>query len=121
MEDGRPITEGSKYKKAVEKKVKIINEDDLLEMIRASNPEASAKAEAEQQLQRAKQQEIDIQNEEEVMKDHQRTTNTRLFTLRYAPSSLQEILGNEKVVANLRLWLSEWEDVHIHGKSDETE
>ena len=27
MEDGRPITEGSKYKKAIEKNVKIINED----------------------------------------------------------------------------------------------
>ena len=39
MEDGRPITEGSKYKAAIEK---IINEDTLLKMIRDSDPEGSA-------------------------------------------------------------------------------
>ena len=30
MEDGRPITEGSKYKKAIEKNVKIINEQTMV-------------------------------------------------------------------------------------------
>ena len=33
MEDGRPITEGAKYKEAKKKNVKIINEDDLMKMI----------------------------------------------------------------------------------------
>ena len=42
MEDGRPITEGSKYKAAIEKGVEIINEDTLLKMIRDSDPEGSA-------------------------------------------------------------------------------
>ena len=43
MEDGRPITEGSKYKAAIEKGVEIINEDVLLKMIRDSDPEGSAR------------------------------------------------------------------------------
>ena len=42
MEDGRPITEGSKYKAAIEKGVEIINEDTLLKMILDSDPEGSA-------------------------------------------------------------------------------
>ena len=34
MEDGRPITEGAKYKEAKKRKtVKIISEDDLMKMI----------------------------------------------------------------------------------------
>lgn len=41
MEDGRPITEGSKYKAATEKDVSIIDEDKLLKMISDSNPEAN--------------------------------------------------------------------------------
>ena len=55
MEDGRPIQEGSKYKKAVEKGVQIINEDQLLKMIRDSDPEASAMAEAEEKKRREKE------------------------------------------------------------------
>lgn len=43
MEDGRPITEGSKYKAATEKDVTIINEDKLLKMIYDSDPEANQK------------------------------------------------------------------------------
>ena len=114
MEDGRPITEGSKYKKAVEKKVRIINEDDLLNMIRESNPDASATAEEVQRVEMARRQDIALTREEEVMKDHTPTNSSRMFTIRYAPSNLHEIIGNEKVISNLRLWLSEWEDVHIH-------
>ena len=114
MEDGRPITEGSKYKKAIEKKVRIINEDDLLNMIRESNPEASATAEEAQRVEMAKQHTLELTREEEVMKNHLPLSSSRMFTIRYAPSNLHEVIGNEKVIANLRSWLSEWEDVHIH-------
>ena len=114
MEDGRPITEGSKYKRAVEKNVRIINEDDLLNMIRESNPEESATAEEVQRVEMARQQDIALTREEEIMKDHIPTNSSRMFTIRYAPSSLHEIIGNAKVISNLRSWLSEWEDVHIH-------
>ena len=48
MEDGRPITEGSKYKKASDLGVKIINEDDVMRMVRESDPDASMKYEEEQ-------------------------------------------------------------------------
>lgn len=55
MEDGRPITEGSKYKAAIEKNVKIINEDDFLKMIRDSDPEGSARYAKEQEIEKQKE------------------------------------------------------------------
>lgn len=48
MEDGRPIQEGSKYKKAMEKNVRIIDEDALLKMIRDSDPQANTAMEVEE-------------------------------------------------------------------------
>ena len=36
MEDGRRITEGAQYKMAKKKGVKIISEDDLMQMVRNS-------------------------------------------------------------------------------------
>ena len=54
MEDGRPITEGSKYRAAMEKGVSIINEDDLLKMIYDSNPEANQKKEVAKKVEEPK-------------------------------------------------------------------
>ena len=34
LEDGRPVTSGKKHKKAIEKKIKIISEEELLKMVR---------------------------------------------------------------------------------------
>lgn len=111
MEDGRPITEGSKYRAAVAKGVKIINEDDLLQMIRDSNPEGASKCETAQLV----KEKNELLAEQEVMKGHISTPST-LLTVKYAPHSLQEIIGNPKVIENLQLWLKEWNDVHIHRK-----
>lgn len=109
MEDGRPITEGSKYKAAVAKGVKIINEDDLLKMIRDSNPEGASKYENAKQ----EKEQNELLTEQELMKDHTTVTSS-LLTVKYAPHNLKEIIGNPKIIENLQLWLKEWDDVHIH-------
>lgn len=115
MEDGRPITEGSKYKAAIDKKVKIINEDDLLQMIRASNPKGSSKSESAQKENLASRETDALASEEAIMKSHKPATASRLLTVKYAPSSLSEIIGNKSLIENLFLWLKEWEDVHIRS------
>ena len=114
MEDGRPITEGSKYKKAMEKKVKIITEDQLLDMIRASNPEASAASEAEQLKSKQLEEENAVKKEEALMQDHE-STQSDLFTVKYAPTSTKEIIGNEGIIENVKQWLTQWDDVFIHS------
>ncbi len=63
MEDGRPIQEGSKYKKAVEKNVRIIDEDALLKMIRDSDPQANTAMEVEEKVERVPSQHREISAE----------------------------------------------------------
>ena len=80
MEDGRPITEGSKYKAAIEKGVEIINEDRLLKMIRDSDPEGSA--------QYAKEREEEERNEvakmeERLKKEENETHHSCTLDSRY--------------------------------------
>ena len=87
MEDGRPITEGSKYKAAQQKKVKIINEDALLKMIRDSNPEASALSEAAQKEEMKREEAEAMDREESIMGDRN-DSPSRLFTTKYAPTRL---------------------------------
>lgn len=47
LEDGRPVTEGNKYRTALEKKVKIISEAELLDLIDGAVASAAAKNENE--------------------------------------------------------------------------
>ena len=113
MEDGRPITEGSKYKAAQQKKVKIINEDTLLKMIRDSNPEASALSEAAQKEEMKREEAEAMDREESIMGDRN-DSPSRLFTTKYAPTRLAELIGNGAVIEQLRVWLSQWEEVVVH-------
>lgn len=114
MEDGRPITEGSKYKAAQAKGVSIINEDKLMAMIRASNPEGSAEEEAKQAVAIKKEEELQTVEEEKIMENHLPVSSSRLLTVKYAPSNSHEIIGNKTVIDNLRLWMEQWEDVIIN-------
>lgn len=115
MEDGRPIQEGSKYKKAIEKDVKIINEDKLLKMIRDSDPQANAVCEVEEK----KVEETVPQNREipaELKKETYGLVDSvtcRLLTTKYAPQEIGSIIGNTKTIENLVQWLERWESVHI--------
>lgn len=112
MEDGRPITEGSKYRAAKEKNVPIISEDDLLQMIRESNPEASAKSEAAQKAVLQKEEKEVMNHEESIMGDR-KAEPSHLLTVKYAPRREEEIMGNRAVIEHLHLWLAQWEDVII--------
>ena len=126
MEDGRPITEGSKYKNALAKGTKIINEDELFTIIRESNPAESAKAEAQQIIELRKREEMEMKKQEELMaaakaantalasstKDNLQSS---LLTVKYAPRQSEQIIGNATVLENLKLWLEQWDDVIINS------
>ena len=84
-------------------------------MIRASNPQASSKSESAQKESVTSKEASVLASEEVVMKNHKPASASRLLTVKYAPSSLSEIIGNKGVIENLFLWLKEWADVHIHS------
>lgn len=131
MEDGRPIQEGSKYKKAVEKGVQIINEDQLLKMIRDSDPEASAMAEAEEKKRREKERKEREAQRKKQLEQSQIPAGMKterfgwihcvihsLLTTKYAPKQLSDIIGNARTIESLKQWLERWEAVHIKSSPD---
>ena len=131
MEDGRPIQEGSKYKKAVEKGVQIINEDQLLKMIRDSDPEASAMAEAEEKKRREKERKAREAQRKKQLEQSQIPAGMKtdrfgwihcvihsLLTTKYAPKQLSDIIGNARTIESLKQWLERWEAVHIKSSPD---
>ena len=65
MEDGRPITEGTKYRAALEKGIPIINEDGLFKMLYDSNPEGNQKPASKEETIAPKEETI-IPKEETV-------------------------------------------------------
>ena len=106
MEDGRPISEGSKYKAAISKNIPIINEDELLAMIYNSNPEANEQVKAEQAKAIQARESNKLKDEKELMADC--ISNESLFTLRYAPKKLSQVIGNQEIIADLKEWLGQW-------------
>lgn len=45
--------------------------------------------------------------------------DTRLWTEKYKPTSLAEIIGQGSQIQNLVKWLESWQDVHVHGHKHE--
>ena len=109
MEDGRPITEGSKYKAAIEKNVKILSEDGLLKMIRDSDPAGSAQFE--------KQEEERVRQEKQLETLPVEVAQSSLLTTKYAPQSMASLIGNSSAVQNVFTWLQQWNDVHIRSNT----
>ena len=112
MEDGRPITEGTKYKAAIEKNVKIINEDGLLKMIRDSDPAGSAKFEKEEEERKEKER---VCQEKQLETIPPENAQSSLLTTKYAPQSMSSLVGNSSAVQNVFTWLHQWNDVHIRS------
>lgn len=114
MEDGRPITEGSKYKAAIEKNVKIISEDGLLKMIRDSDPAGSLQFEKQEKERKEKER---IRQEEQLETLPSDVAASTLLTTKYAPQSMSSLVGNSSAVQNVFTWLQQWNDVHIRSNS----
>ena len=114
MEDGRPITEGSKYKAAIEKNVKILSEDGLLKMIRDSDPAGSAQFEKQEEERKEKER---VRQEKQLETLPVEVAQSSLLTTKYAPQSMASLIGNSSAVQNVFTWLQQWNDVHIRSNT----
>ena len=41
----------------------------------------------------------------------------QLWVDKYKPQNCAELVGNNTLLATLREWLQNWEDVHLHGQA----
>ena len=128
LEDGRNYTEGKKYKTAIEKEVnKIFSEDDFENYMKKilKNPNWSILNNENE-----KEEKINIgkisskKNENKKNKKENKIKNTEnsyiLWTEKYSPKSLDEIIGNKTTISKIINWLDDWDDVVLNGKTKKT-
>jgi replication factor C subunit 1 len=112
LEDGRPYTEGAKYKKAVELGKKLMDKNDLNDMIDRLKVITGSKASPS-----SEQEETADENIHGVAKPVE--DGNLLWTSKYAPVNLDEVIGNNQAVKKLQEWLEDWESVVLRGNKKE--
>lgn len=141
LEDGRPVSASSKYKKAVDKKVKIIGQDELLEMVASTykpaapstsvsapskSSSSSANSEAVRPRSSGGENDADSKAAAQIARDAAKTrerykkerasrnSNNTLWADKHKPSSVNELLGNGGHVRAITQWLTKWDAWHLH-------
>lgn len=129
LEDGRRYTEGRKYQKAKELNVKIINQrqlDEILlrlrggesldphaddEALAASFDAARASASAPPSQKAGDSTALTpLPRGQPIISD-----DGRLWTEKYAPKTLKDVIGNAQAVEKLVNWVKDWEIVVLKG------
>ena len=113
---------------ATEKNIPMIDEDGLLAMLRASHDGGAAAAIAKEKRKATSTAHAppkpapstaakDKGKAPLVAPSHHKSAGAgELWTVRYKPKHIDELVGNNTHIANARLWLETWHDVHLHGK-----
>ena len=100
LEDGRHYSEGNKFKKSKELGTNIIDETALEEMLLF--------------LMGGKKKEV-VEVSSEITEIKEQPTFTSLWTEKYKPKRLKEIVGNVQAIEKLAKWLEDWEAVVYGG------
>ncbi len=129
LEDGRNYTEGRKYKTAIEKEVNnIFNEEDFENYMRKilKKPNWSIlnnDNEKEEKINIGKISSKKDKNNNKNIKNKNKDINSKnkeksyiLWTDKYTPKSLDEIIGNKITISKIINWLDDWDDVILNGK-----
>ncbi|KAH8584640.1 DNA replication repC1 [Cryptosporidium sp. chipmunk genotype I] len=115
LEDGRSIEEGSKYRNAKSKGVKILSEDEFIE-IYTNYKQKEAKYDSQSPNRKAHGVvRCEVQRNNYHINSSNVDENSSLWTDRHKPESLDQVLGNGEVIKKLQTWLSDWKSVVIEG------
>lgn len=135
----------AKVKKIKQHKIKAVDQSGFLMLIKGMPAEGGDGVEAEKAREKREQEEAKAKEEaEKLRKEDQKREKQRiqsmqkakaegkvvkrevldsekLWTVKYAPSKLEEICGNKSSVVKMTQWLSSWQEKFILGKSKDTE
>lgn len=118
LEDGRHFSEGKKYKTATENGTKVMNEQDLEELLASFKDSTKVSPVDQDSLTAVKPLPIRIPAKPLASINIQAMPLdqvSKLWVDKYKPHDVNDILGNNKSVEKLIEWLKDWEDVVIHG------
>ncbi|KAJ3126974.1 hypothetical protein HK098_006941 [Nowakowskiella sp. JEL0407] len=104
-----------KLEKMEELKIKKLNEDELFELIRTAPAKSEATASPAKGKAALKKGKSTVQKKEEAytkpvvqQKDDGSKEEPQLWTVKYAPQSYQDLIGNKTNVDKLSKWLKDW-------------
>ena len=119
LEDGRDITTATKYKKAKEKNVTILNEQDFEELMREKIGNPWFTLDNYQNWKIIEPKQIETANAafdvpDDIPSVHKRGASM-LLTEKYKPMKISDLVGNKANIDSLIEWLKDWDDVHVRG------
>ena len=113
LEDGREVNTSGKYRNAIAKKVPILTEEKFEQFIQRksglSDFELAPKADFMEEIETIGQKEI------VEVKDKDIKVGDKMWTDKYAPKSMRDLVGNQGSLKALFEWLKDWDEVIIHG------
>ena len=126
LEDGRPVTEGRKYRLAQEKNIKIMDINDFEKYVQNKIKNPNWSMSNNNNNNNDKEIDIDIDDEEESKGDNiniknQYQKNSELWTTKYHPKKISDLIGNKSTINKLITWLDDWNSVVLEGKRKKVE
>lgn len=124
LEDGRDFDQGNKYKSAKQKHVTIYSMDDFEEYMRdlikddkwtlaSASASSSALNDNSKPITLGKTHESS--KKKAIISQDSNVNQNELWSNKYKPKNLDDIVGNQKNIANLIQWLDDWDDVVLRG------
>ncbi|KAK1940127.1 Replication factor C subunit 1 [Phytophthora citrophthora] len=115
LEQGGKVTDGSKYKEAVAKNVRILTQNEFYNLI----TEAAAAQQAQDlaaEKAKIKAEAAGARTASSKGKQKLNTSiNDELWTDKYKPQTLDHMIGNIELGKKLMVWLKDWEAMHVKG------
>jgi replication factor C subunit 1 len=113
LEDGREVNSGNKYKTAITKKVPILTETEFESYIQKKS------GNDDYQLSARRKGILDAIPEAAPIKEEEVKNGAappcEMWTERYKPKTVYDLIGNKAVIDQLYEWLKDWDEVCIRG------
>ena len=125
LEDGRHYTEGRKYKEALKKNIKTVDMYTLEKIIgeklkkpywNFQNPNSD-----NNNNNKENNKENFIENIKKNNKKENIQNQNELWTTKYQPKKLNDLIGNKTTINKLITWLDDWNSVVLEGKTKKSE
>ncbi|ETI51294.1 hypothetical protein F441_05288 [Phytophthora nicotianae CJ01A1] len=114
LEQGGNVMDGSKYKEAVAKNVRILTQNEFYNLI----TEAATAQQAQDLAAEKAKIKAEAGGKTASTKGKQKLSssiNDELWTDKYKPQTLDHMIGNIELGRKLKTWLLDWEAMHVKG------
>ncbi len=121
MQNDKPVTEGKKYKTAESLGITMLDYNEFQDLLKEKAGDDFTLENAENSISQAKKPPSNKSylkknnNTAEANPTNVSVNVTDLWTTKYMPTEMEEIIGNAAARNKFETWLDDWEDVIING------